>query len=248
MSTTVPSILPRTYTLAVNEVFGPTIQGEGPDTGRRATFVRLAGCNLACSWCDTPYSWDWKRFDKSAESHVWLPTEFAKAVRERGAPLLVITGGEPMMQQRGLLPALWKLNEGAVDRIDVAIETNGTRMPTSELIEQVDRFVVSPKLANGGDVLSRRVIESAMRSFRQLSILGNAVFKFVVASEADLDEVAALCDLYRIDPAVIYAMPLGATQAEHLMNLALLADPIIERGWNISTRLHVLAWGTERGR
>ena len=54
--------------LNVNEIFGPTIQGEGPHTGRLVGFLRLAGCNLACSWCDTPYSWDWTKYDKAEES------------------------------------------------------------------------------------------------------------------------------------------------------------------------------------
>ena len=52
--------------LVVAEVFGPTFQGEGPSTGQRAGFVRLGRCNLDCSWCDTPYTWDWERFDPAA--------------------------------------------------------------------------------------------------------------------------------------------------------------------------------------
>ena len=58
---------PSKASLAVSEIFGPTLQGEGPSSGRRAMFLRLAGCNLSCSWCDTAYTWDWSRYDKKAE-------------------------------------------------------------------------------------------------------------------------------------------------------------------------------------
>ena len=49
--------------LVVSEIFGPTIQGEGQYAGQLVAFIRLGGCNLACSWCDTPYTWDASRFD-----------------------------------------------------------------------------------------------------------------------------------------------------------------------------------------
>ena len=55
--------------LVVAEVFGPTFQGEGPSAGRRAMFLRLGRCNLDCAWCDTPYTWDWSRFDPAVELH-----------------------------------------------------------------------------------------------------------------------------------------------------------------------------------
>ena len=58
--------------MIVSEVFGPTVQGEGPSCGRIATFVRLGRCDLRCSWCDTPYTWDWHghngvRYDPAQE-------------------------------------------------------------------------------------------------------------------------------------------------------------------------------------
>jgi len=240
----VPPVLTRTWMINVNEVFGPTIQGEGPHTGRRSTFLRVAGCNLACSWCDTPYSWDWQRYERKDETHPMTPAELAADIQGRGADLLVVTGGEPTLQQPGLLGLFGEL-PGSVD---VAIETNGTRVPGRDFADNVTLFVVSPKLANGGDKLGARIVPKAMAAYRDLAVVGKAAFKFVVASVEDLDEVAALCDLYRIEPPAVWAMPLGATAMEHLANLADLADPIVEHGFNLSTRMHVLAWGTERGR
>ncbi|MGH3922689.1 MAG: 7-carboxy-7-deazaguanine synthase QueE, partial [Pseudonocardiaceae bacterium] len=54
--------------LLIAEQFGPTFQGEGPSVGQQALFIRLSSCNLSCSWCDTPYTWDWTRFDPRVES------------------------------------------------------------------------------------------------------------------------------------------------------------------------------------
>lgn len=59
----------RDHSLVVSEVFGPTHQGEGPHAGQLCAFVRLMGCNLSCSWCDTPYTWDASRYDLKAEGH-----------------------------------------------------------------------------------------------------------------------------------------------------------------------------------
>jgi len=74
------------------------------------------------------------------------------------------------------------------------------------------------------------------------------VFKFVLETKDDLDEAHALVLTFGVPPSAVWGMPLGATKVEHLANLAMLADPIIDRGWNLTTRLHILAWGTERAR
>ena len=65
--------------LRVNEIFGPTFQGEGPHAGQSAVFLRTSGCNLNCSWCDTPYTWDWERYDREAETHPMAPNEVDRA-------------------------------------------------------------------------------------------------------------------------------------------------------------------------
>jgi len=130
----------RAMLLNVNEVFGPTVQGEGPHAGRRATFLRMAGCNLACSWCDTAYSWDWSRYERDRETHPTSPVDVAEDIARRGADLLVITGGEPMLQQPGLARLLPILRSGwGSGQVDV--ETNGTIVPNERL--GIDLYVVS---------------------------------------------------------------------------------------------------------
>src|SRR3954451_15026034 len=80
--------------LVVSEIFGPTFQGEGPSIGRRCGFVRLGRCNLACTWCDTKYTWDWSQYDPSVELHRRSVDDIVDAVAAMDVPMVVITGGE----------------------------------------------------------------------------------------------------------------------------------------------------------
>jgi 7-cyano-7-deazaguanosine (preQ0) biosynthesis protein QueE len=226
--------------LRVAELFGPTLQGEGPSIGQRALFVRLSGCNLDCSWCDTPYTWDWTRFDQAEQSHTAPITQILDRVLAHDADLIVITGGEPLIQQRRLLPLVAALRS-AGRRVEV--ETNGTIAPTSELAGQVSGFNVSPKLAGSGVAADQRIRSAALASLRDT---GKATFKFVIAMPGDVEELAALQKEHRLAP--IWVMPEGTTAERVVDGLRALAEPALVHGWNLTPRLHVLLWGDQRGR
>ena len=99
-----------------------SIQGEGASQGATCVFLSLAGCNLACSWCDTAYSWD------GTSPVVKLsPEEAATAVLRYPCRRLVLTGGEPLVQQKAL-PGLLRL----LPKHFVEMETNGTILPDEE--------------------------------------------------------------------------------------------------------------------
>lgn len=226
----------------VNEVFGPTIQGEGIHTGQRVGFVRLAGCNLACSWCDTPYSWDWDRFDRKEESHKTLVSELATQVKEMGVDRIVLTGGEPMLQQT----AIWDF-KSSLGSIEIDVETNGTILPNIKTINAVDMFSVSPKLAHGGDLLEMRRTK-ALEAFAYLAGEDRAIFKFVCQWASDFDEIDEIITQFKIPRNAVWIMPEGVSQLAQMESMHRLADEAIARGFNISPRLHVLIWNTERGR
>jgi len=222
-------------TLVVSEVFGPTWQGEGPSVGQRAGFVRLGRCNLDCAWCDTAYTWDWSRFDPAEELHHLSADAIIEQLDAMAVDFVVITGGEPLLQQRHLVPLLQAIRARGW-RIE--IETSGTILPTPETVELVDRFNVSPKLANSGVSIDRRRKPDVLRTLHDT---GKAVFKFVVCEPDDLDEIAEL------DVQPVYVMPEGIDADTITARMQKLAEPVLARGWNLTPRLQVLLWGDRRG-
>src|SRR3989442_11012171 len=94
--------------MKVSEVFC-SIQGEGRNAGKKAVFLRLALCNLACEWCDTKYTWDWKNYRYEDEVDEMTTAEIGSKIRSCGVKHLVLTGGEPMLQQSELLSLIKSL-------------------------------------------------------------------------------------------------------------------------------------------
>ena len=233
-------------TLVVSEIFGPTIQGEGVYAGRIVGFLRLGACNLSCSWCDTPYTWDASRYDLRNEMARVEIDEIVQAVRKLKVRHLVISGGEPLLQQRGVG---WDnlLEQLMTYGIDVHIETNGTIVPTQTTIAGVLHFTVSPKLAHSGDTLEKRMNPAAIFAFSNLAEFGQAIFKFVAKEENDLDEIANWVHEYSIPKDAVWVMPEGMTREEQMTNLVKIADKVIERRWNLTSRLHTLIWDMRRG-
>lgn len=221
------------------EIFS-SIQGEGASAGVASTFVRLATCNLRCTWCDTAYTWDWSRFDRAEQTIEMRVEAIAQDVVARAPRNVVITGGEPLIQRRQLLPLVALLKDAGM-RIE--IETNGTIAP-GELSDSIDQWNVSPKLRHAGNEGLDRLPESALRDFAGRA---NAFFKFVVQQESDLAEVEAIREEYGIPRERIVLMPEGTTAAQLNARSPWLAEICAERGYRFSSRLHILIWGDKRG-
>ncbi|MFJ8043820.1 7-carboxy-7-deazaguanine synthase QueE [Kitasatospora sp. NPDC096147] len=224
--------------LLVAECFGPTFQGEGPTAGQEAVFVRLSRCNLSCPGCDTPYTWDWSRFDPSEVSTRHGVEDLAEWVSARLATRVVITGGEPLIQQAELVRLLRLLPGRKVE-----IETNGTIAPLPELTDLVEAFNVSPKLSGFASSNDHPIRGDALRALQKS---GKARFKFVVSDPSELGEVATLVEQFGLGE--VWVMPEGTRSGVIIERLRALADPVLARGWNLGSRLHVLLWEDERGR
>lgn len=227
--------------LLVSEVFGPTLQGEGPSAGQAAVFVRLGGCNLRCRWCDTGYTWNHERYDLSAELTVRRTEDVAHDVLALGPRLVVLTGGEPALQAHEAA-RLARIVTAAGARME--IETNGTAS-LEGLESLVGLIVASPKLSSAGMRATARLRWPVLQ---RLAAIPHVVFKFVVAGPSELTEVDAVVDRLCLPASKVWIMPEAVEREALLGGMGLLAAPVAERGWSLSGRLQVLLWGDERGR
>jgi len=230
--------------LNVAEVFS-SIQGEGRTTGTPSVFLRLANCNLLCKskdWiCDSIEVWqkgELKGFDE-----VFTISQIADL--NSGAHL-VITGGEPLLQQRKIVDFIKHWQSRILRKIFIEIETNGTIMPNEQMLELVSQWNCSPKLANSGEKKQRRFKPKVLRV---ISKTRNHFFKFVINNREDvLDAILFLQEAEVITTKKnIYLMPAGETREELSLIRNNVVDLAILHGFQYSDRLHIVIWNKKTG-
>jgi 7-carboxy-7-deazaguanine synthase len=235
-----------------------TVQGEGISAGCPAVFIRTSRCNLHCVWCDTDHTWNFEGtpwphekdalpgYTKHRKSDVTIelsPAAAARAILAYGCPRVVITGGEPLLQEKELLETARLILAEMPDCI-FEVETNGTRIPSPEFGEIVHQFNVSPKLTNAGMPENLRIVPKSLAHF---AASPKAWFKFVVATPADLAEIQTLRSRFAIPPQRILLMPEGRTAAELDLSAPQLAELCRDLGYRFCDRLHIRLWGDKRG-
>ena len=237
--------------LKVNEIFGPTIQGEGKTAGKPVMFLRLSTCNLHCVWCDTPYTWNWietkhlhpKKFDPKTEIHEMNEWQIAEKLKDLGGEkvrALVVSGGEPLLQQHGLIPLLKSLKEISWW---IEVETNGTIEPLDPFLALVDQVNCSPKLSN--NVQDARYIRIRPKVLTKLAASDKVYFKFVVSNNvSDIKEIEEYIKDYNLKN--VYLMPLGMTLEELALTSKKTKELAISLGVSFSNRLHVIELGGGR--
>lgn len=227
--------------LPVAEVFR-SVQGEGPFAGRACSFVRLSGCNLSCSWCDTPETWDARRF-RLADYRQLLTVDRVLAELDPGLPV-VVTGGEPLLYQDR--PA-WGELLGVCSGRGVWLETNGTIDPTDSTLDSCECMVVSPKLSNAGPHRGRQSPYLADRWRVVAGVVDRVHLKFVCEGAADVDAVAGWAAVEGWPRSRVWVMPEGVDADTLAERWPVVADAAVAHGLNVSHRLHILAWGNTRG-
>ena len=239
--------------LATDDTGGPEIfaslQVEGPSTGMPVAFMRLSRCNLACTWCDTAYTWhfegdnrphrDGVEYGRKANQVTLELADVAERIEALGQKRLVITGGEPLLQAGKLAELLELLPD-----ISVEIETNGTIAAPPRLDIRVDQYNVSPKLAHSGNEAELALIPERLDAYASDP---RAYFKFVIAEPSDVDEVLALQRRYRFKPGHVFLMPEGTDSTTIGSRSRWLADLCLTHGFRMSDRLHIHLYGDTRG-
>ncbi|BEP17293.1 7-carboxy-7-deazaguanine synthase QueE [Pyrofollis japonicus] len=208
-----------------------SLQGEGPFTGRRSLFIRLAGCNLRCPFCDTKYSWDVKN------AREMTIEELVVLVGRADPTLVVVTGGEPLLQRDALeelVRMLYRLG------YPVQVETNGTLEapePGTPLSQAF--FVVSPK-----DVpIPVPGAKTHPSWFDLVRRYNNVWFKFVAANKQHVEKIIEYVENNGIPRKRVYIMPLtseGMTIEEILKLHREIAEEALQNRVNFSPRLHLL--------
>jgi 7-carboxy-7-deazaguanine synthase len=239
-------------TIRISEIFGPTVQGEGPLIGRPAVFVRTGGCDYRCSWCDTLYA-----VLPEYRAH-WAPMTSEEILTRvdaltAGRPILVtLTGGNPASQP---LEPLIKL--GRSRGHSFAVETQGS--VAASWFAALDWLILSPKPPSSGMTTDWNALEACVCAAGERP---RAALKIVVFDDTDF---AYAKDLSRRYPALpVYLQvgnpaPLiaadgrqseGADIDDLSARLRWLIGRVTEDHWFEATvlpQLHVLAWGNRRG-
>ncbi len=232
-------------TLPISETF-TSIQGEGKLTGVPSWFCRISGCNLRCTWCDTPYaSWN-------PESTKRTVDELADEALKSGTQHAVLTGGEPMLFD-ALVPLSQRL---AAQGMHTTIETAGTvTLPGVSC----DLMSISPKLSNSTPVddprdpdgvwatrhESRRLNADAINEL--IASTPDRQLKFVVAKPTDLPEIESILKkLTGFAPADVMLMPEGVAVPDR-DSIRWILDECLSRGWSYCPRLHIALFGDTRG-
>ena len=222
--------------MRIAEIFY-SIQGEGSLVGIPSVFVRSSGCNLRCSWCDTPYtSWN-------PEGDDWTLERILAAVDAYAAGHVVVTGGEPMIARE-----IVDLTRGLRQRgRHITIETAGTVFAPVEC----DLMSISPKLANStprGEWSERHErLRIQPETLRRLMTAYAYQLKFVIAQPDDVAEALELLRALDADASKVILMPEGVEPGVLRDRGVWLAEVCKREGFRFSPRLHVELYGNRRG-
>ena len=252
--------------LEVNEIFGPTIQGEGKLVGNLSIFIRFGKCNFKCVGfnveyetpsgvkkcaCDSYYAVDmeFKNSWKSYENYLDIVNEVDKLLENcnyKNRVDIVITGGEPLLywnnqEFQNLIKHYINKNH------KLTIETNASlNINFKEEYQKNILFSMSVKLSNSLEPLKKRVNKSTLTKI--LENTKESYLKFVIGNDFLENAIVEIEDILKnIPQCEVYLMPLGDSSEAIDINSEKVVNLAIKYGFKYSDRLHIRIWNNKRG-
>lgn len=229
--------------LRVSEFYYDTIQGEGVYTGQPSAFLRLTGCTMNCTYCDTKEVWRTGNNYTYDELLRMIPPDLV--VKLHTGQHLVFTGGSPMIQQEQLVEFIRRFYSMYSFKPFVEMENECVLLPDMFTEDMVDCWNNSPKLSSSGVARNVRYKPTVIQ---KVAALPNSWFKFVITSEEDWTEIEK--DFLKpalIDRSQVILMPEGATRQEVEAKRELTINLAIKHSVRYCTREHIIVWDKKVG-
>ena len=236
----------------VLEIFGPTIQGEGMVVGQKTMFVRTAGCDYSCSWCDSSFAWDGSGkhlIVQMTAAEIWSEL---KRLGGSGFSFVTISGGNPaLLRNLEELIAILKEND-----IKVGVETQGSKW--QEWLYEIDELTISPKPPSSGMTTDYSVLSAIFEKLKKRNSNQHVSLKIVVFNHEDYDYAKQIHLRY---PMIPFYLQVGNDEItttdnqqliSHLLQKyqALIYKVIADeelKDVKVLPQLHALVWGNKRG-
>ncbi|MDQ0272815.1 7-carboxy-7-deazaguanine synthase QueE [Cytobacillus purgationiresistens] len=234
--------------IPVMEIFGPTIQGEGMVIGQKTMFVRTAGCDYSCSWCDSSFTWDGtgKHLITQMEPEdIW---QQLKQLGGNGFSSVTISGGNPaLIKNVGELIEVLKKNG-----IKIALETQGSKW--QDWFHEIDELTISPKPHSSQMITDFKALDDIIHRLNKQ----NMSLKVVVFNDEDYVYAKKIHQRYSTVP---FFLQVGNDDSSTTDDTQLIQGLISKYSWLIEKtmaddevknvkvlpQLHTYIWGNKRG-
>ncbi|MDE3839038.1 7-carboxy-7-deazaguanine synthase QueE [Bacillus methanolicus] len=238
--------------IPVMEIFGPTIQGEGMVIGQKTMFVRTAGCDYSCSWCDSSFTWDGTGKDLVRQMEAEEIWSELKKLGGDGFSFVTISGGNPALLKnlRSLIQLLKENN------IKICLETQGSKW--QDWFFYIDELTLSPKPPSSNMVTDFDVLDMIIKNLDRKNSSQNISLKIVVFDDQDYEYAKKVHQRY---PDVSFFLQVGNEDITSTENQKLVSYLLGKYEWLINKvmmdsdlknvkvlpQLHTYVWGNKRG-
>jgi 7-carboxy-7-deazaguanine synthase len=238
--------------IPVMEIFGPTIQGEGMVIGQKTMFVRTAGCDYSCSWCDSSFTWDGtgKQDTKMMDAEeIW---EELKSLGGNGFSYVTLSGGNPaLLKNLSSLIEILKSNH-----IKICLETQGSKW--QDWFLEIDELTISPKPPSSNMITDFSILDSIISRLTENDPCHHVSLKVVVFNDQDYIYAKNVNQRY---PGVPFFLQVGNDRTTETNDYELYKYLIQRYQWLINKtimdenfsdvkvlpQLHTYVWGNRRG-